>query len=275
MNEKKLSVVIPSYKDPLIHNTLDSLLENSQLGDQLEIIVVLDGYWPVKQIKNDPRIKIIHLGKNRGMKGAINAGMAIAKGEFVGRLDEHSMFCKGYDKFLTDSCKPNQIMTPRRYFLDPIKWAVMEEQGYVDSEKLVIQDCGNGVRKFSGQKWISRDKEFKDVPIFESFAMQGSFWIVPRALWEEAVGAFDSERFGPHQQDSHELTFKVWQKGGELVVNKDVWFAHKYRKFSRTHNNGSPENPANAQLSYKAMIDEYEQYYNDEIVPRMYPNKLK
>ena len=276
MNNIKLSITIPSYKDPLLKKTVEGLLANSELGDGLEIIISLDGYWVnPEDIVDDKRVKYLHLGGNRGMKGAINAGMAIASGEFVGRLDEHCKFCKGYDKLLTDSCKPNQIMTPRRYFLDPVKWEVMEEKGYVDSEKLVIQDCGNGIRKFSGQKWKSRDEKFKDVQIFESFAVQGSFWIIPRALWEKAVGAFDSDRFGPHQQDSHELTFKVWQKGGELVVNKDVWFAHKHRSFSRCHNNGTKENPANAEQSYKSMLDEYEQYYNDVIVPRMYKKENK
>ena len=54
----KLSCVIPSYKDPFLHNTIDSLLDNSELGDQLEVIVVLDSYWPVKPIRQDKRIKI-------------------------------------------------------------------------------------------------------------------------------------------------------------------------------------------------------------------------
>lgn len=265
----KLSCIIPSYKDPLLQKTVDSLLENSELGEGLEIIVVLDGYWPVVPLKDDKRVRIIHHGRNKGMRGAINSGMAIARGEFVGRMDEHCLLGPGYDKILTESCKPNQIMTPRRFFLDPIKWKVMEELDYVDSEKLVIQDVGNGVRKFAGQKWRSRDKQFKDVPIFESYAMQGSFWCTPKKLWDEAVGEFDTENFGPHQGDSHELTFKVWQKGGELVVNRNVWFAHKFRKFPRTHNNGSPENPANAEQSYKHMLDKYETYYNEVILPRM------
>ena len=92
----KLSVVIPSYRDPLLHKTIDSLLENAE--EEIEIIPVLDGYWPDKPIKNDPRIKIVHLGRNRGMRGAINAGVLVSKGEFFMRLDEHCSFGKGYDR---------------------------------------------------------------------------------------------------------------------------------------------------------------------------------
>ncbi|MBI1864015.1 glycosyltransferase, partial [Candidatus Woesebacteria bacterium] len=65
-----LSVVIPSYKDPLLHKTIDSLLENAE--GEIEIIAVLDGYWPSTPIKNEERVRVLHLGKNRGMRRAIN-----------------------------------------------------------------------------------------------------------------------------------------------------------------------------------------------------------
>jgi len=90
-----LSVIIPSYKDPLLHKTIDSLLENAE--GEIEIIPVLDGYWPETPIRSDPRIRIVHLGKNRGMRGAINAGVSVARGEFIMRTDEHCMFAKGFD----------------------------------------------------------------------------------------------------------------------------------------------------------------------------------
>src|SRR5512140_2767356 len=105
----KLSVVIPSWKKPLLHKTIDSLLENSELGDQLEIIAVLDGYWPATPIKDDPRVRVVHLGKNRGMRGAINAGVLVSRGEFIMRTDEHCSFAKGYDRILTETCEPNWI----------------------------------------------------------------------------------------------------------------------------------------------------------------------
>src|SRR3989344_2259379 len=99
----KLSVVIPSYKDPLLQKTIDSLLINSELGKELEIIAVLDGYWPAPQLRDGPRVKILHLGSNRGMRGAINAGVAIAQGEYLMRADEHCSFAKGFDKEIVDN----------------------------------------------------------------------------------------------------------------------------------------------------------------------------
>jgi len=92
-----LSVIIPSYKDPLLNKTIESLLSNAETD--LEVIVVLDGYW-THNIINDKRVKYVHLGKNRGMRGAINAGVAVSRGEYLMRTDEHVMVCPGYDRIL-------------------------------------------------------------------------------------------------------------------------------------------------------------------------------
>lgn len=120
----KLSVVIPSYKDPYLFKTIRDLLDNSELGDQLEIIPVFDGYWPTKDlIIEDPRVRYVHVGSNGGMRRSINTGIALARGEYFMRLDEHCCFAKGYDKELTDTCKENEVMTARRYYLDPEKWS--------------------------------------------------------------------------------------------------------------------------------------------------------
>ena len=259
----KLSVIIPSWKDPYLHNHIDSLLENSVLGNEMEIIVVLDSYWPIKPIKDDPRIVVIHLGKNLGMRGAINAGVRAARGEFLMRTDEHCKFAPGYDKELTDTCQPNWIMTARRYFLDPTTWTVMEDQGYIDHEKLVIQDG----KKFAGQRWKSRDEQQKDVMISETQAMQGSMWVMPKKWWEDVIGELDTELYGPLIQDSHEMTFKTWKAGGKLMLNKNTWFAHKHRSFARTHNNGTSENPANCDAGYAKCLEVWGDYYKNELLP--------
>ena len=256
-----LSVIIPSYKDPLLHKTIDSLLDNC-IGE-IEIIIVLDGYWPEKLIRDDKRIKIIHLGKNRGMRGAINAGVLVSKGEFIMRTDEHVMFAKGFDKEMIESCQPNWIMNARRYFLDPVKWERMDIP-YVDYEKLVIQkdDKGNEI-KFAGQRWHSRDKERKDIMIDETMAMQGSVWCMSRKWWDDVIGELQTEGYGPLIQDSHEMVFKTWQKGGKLMLNKNTWYAHKHRSFSRTHNNGTVENPANCDAGYAYALKIWGSYYEE------------
>lgn len=258
----RLSVVIPDYKDPLLHKTIDSLLDNSGLGDQLEVIAVLDGCWSSKPFRDDYRLKVIHLGKNRGMRGAINAGVDIAQGEFIMRTDEHCIFGKDYDTILTSTCQPNWIVTAPQYFLDADKWEVMDMPP-VYHQKLVIQ----GGVKFAGQRWIERDEKQKDVMISETMAMQGSMWLMPHKWWDDVIGELQTEGYGPLIQDSHEMTFKTWKAGGKLMLNKNTWFAHKHRSFPRTHNNGTAENPANCDAGYKYALDVWKDYYEKEIVP--------
>jgi len=245
-----LSVIIPSYKDPLLNKTVESLLESSELPkDQLEIICVLDGYWT--QPIDDPRVRLVHLGKNRGMREAINAGVAVSRGEFIMRTDEHCMFAPGYDVVLTRDCEDAMIMIPRRYYLDPVKWEIMDMPPN-DCDKLVIDKVH---KKFTGFNWKERAEELKDVPIIETMAFQGSCWCMKRSWWDKVIGKLQTEGYGPLWQDSHEMSFKTWRAGGKLMTNKQTWFAHKHREFPRTHNNGTKENPSNNEASWKYAMD--------------------
>lgn len=250
----KLSVIIPSYKDPLLHKTIDSLLENSELGDQLEVIAVLDGYVPAKPIIKDPRVVVLNLEKNSGMREAINKGIAISKGEFIMRTDEHCSFGPGYDRILTENLEDNWIVTPRRYFLDVEKWEVMDLPPN-DYNKLEIHNPGP---KFYGVDWKSRAEERKDMMIDETMAMQGSCWIMKRAWWDKVIGRLESEGYGTHYQDSMEMVFKTWQAGGKLMVNKNTWHAHKHRKFPRTHDYGGAEKDAGYAYSLNKWMEYYE-----------------
>lgn len=201
------------------------------------------------------------------MRGAINAGVRIAKGEFIMRTDEHSCFAPGYDAILSRDCKSNWIMTPRRYFLDVDKWEVMDLP-YIDYERLTIQNVSDGVRKFAGRPDPRMAEKRKDIMIDETTAMQGSCWFMPRQWWIDVIVELDGERYQPLYQDSHEMVFKTWKAGGKLMVNKNTWHAHKHRSFPRTHNNGTKENPSNNELCWAAMLEDWEDYYLTEIKPK-------
>lgn len=224
----KLSVVIPSYKDPLLHKTVDSLLENSKLGSELEIIVVLDGYMPSKQVKNNPRIKVLRLEQNRGMRNAINSGINISKGEYLMKCDEHCMFDKGFDVKLLSNIKDNWVVIPRRYKLDVKNWVICEDDKEpIDCDKLVV-----GPDKIGGMDWKSRTKERKDVLLDETMVFQGSCWIMSRKHWD-FMGGLQETGYGTFAQEAIEIALKTWLGGGQVMVNKTTWYAHKHRKFGR------------------------------------------
>ena len=250
-----LSVIIPSYKDPWLINTIDSLLKHSELGDQLEVIVVLDGYWPEFKLVEDKRVRYIHLGKNVGMKEAINTGVKIARGEFLMRSDEHCEFGQGYDRILTETCESNWIITPRRYFLDPVKWEVMDIP-FIDYEKLVIQSIGDA-KKYTGYPWPERGEERKDIMIDETMAMQGSVWVMSRSWWDKVIGELVSGDYGTIYQDQHEMIFKTWKAGGKMMVNKKTWFAHRHNSFPRRHDISH----SSQQKELQAFNDAWHDYY--------------
>lgn len=251
-----LSVIIPSYKDPFLHKTVQSILDNA-LGD-IEIIIVLDGYWT--DVIQDPRVRVVHLGQNRGMRRAINAGVSVSRGKYLMRTDEHCMFAQGFDTAITDVIKDDEIMTATRYFLDPVKWEVMDLKPYV-YEKLKIREG-----KFEGQKWESREKRTEMVD--ETMAMQGSFWVMTRSWWDKVIGELQVEGYGPLIQDSTEMIFKTWKAGGRLMVNKNTWYAHKHVSFTRTHQNGTKENPAKNAEGYAYALSLWGDYYRDVICPK-------
>ena len=258
-----LSCIIPSFKDPSLHKTIKSILDNAQ--GEIEIICVLDGYWT--EIIDDPRVKVLHLGKNRGMRDAINAGVAISKGEYLMRTDEHCSFAKGFDKVIIDNMEDNWIVTPTRYELDPIKWKRMNLSP-VNFTKLIIQNVSDGVQKFTAIPWKERDEELKDVMIAETLGMQGSVWVMKKSWWEKVIGELQTEGYGQLIQDSTEMIFKTWKAGGKMMLNKGTWHAHRHRKFGRTHNNGTKENPANCDAGYKYAIDVWGDYYEKVIRPK-------
>lgn len=253
-----VSVIIPSYKDPHLVTTIKSLIA-SAMGE-IEIIPVLDGYWR-HDLPEDTRIRVIHLGKNRGMRDAINAGVRIARGEYIMRTDEHCLFAPGYDTELSGSCQDNWIMTATRYFLDPTEWRLMNLPP-VNYEKLVIQ----GDVKFAGRPWRERDEERKDVLIDETMAMQGSMWLMKKSWWE-TIGELQTEGYGPLYQDSHEMIFKTWKLGGKMMLNKRTWYAHKHRSFKRTHQNGTPENK-HTQDNWLYSLNTWRDYYEQEVRPQ-------
>jgi glycosyltransferase involved in cell wall biosynthesis len=256
----KVSVIIPSYKDPLLHKTINSLLENSELGDQFEVIPVIDGYKLKQPIIKDARVRPLFLKKNTGMRGAINAGVAFSKAEFIMRTDEHCTFGKGFDRILTETFEDNWIVTPRRYFLDPDKWEVMDIPPN-DYNKLKIRNPGP---KFFGVDWPSRTAQRKDIMIDETMAMQGSCWIMKRSWWDKVIGELQVEGYGTHNQDSVEMVFKTWKAGGKLMVNKNTWHAHKHREFPRTHNYGGEL----VRASCRYAIEIWNDYYQNEIRPK-------
>jgi glycosyltransferase involved in cell wall biosynthesis len=253
MDSPSLSIIIPSFKDKYLNKTIESLLLNAR--GSIEIIPVLDGY--PQDVLQDERVHPILLGEKRGMRNAINTGIRMARGEYIGKCDSHCTFGESFDTILTTV--EEGIVVPRRYFLDVDKWEVMDIPP-VDYEKLVIDKERN---KFSGVRWTSRTEERKDIPVDETMAFQGSFWVMKKSWWN-TLGELQEEGYGRFTQEPTELMFKTWKAGGKIYVNKNTWYAHKHRDFSRTHQVSREESDTGFEYALNAWRD----YYESEVKPR-------
>lgn len=227
-----LSVIIASRVDQYLQKTVDDLLEKAE--GEIEIIVILDGYWPSPLLKDDPRVRIVHQGtihNNRGMRAAINTGMALAKGEYVMKCDEHTLWDKGFDVKLKADCEDNWCVIPRRYRLDAEKWEVIEDgRPPVDYmflaypyERPYDRTCG-----LHGALWNRPERN--DILIDDTMSWQGSAWFMKKSYWEELFPeGLDDVNYGSFTQEAQEIGNKVWLTGGRLVVNKKTWYAHLHK----------------------------------------------
>jgi len=91
MHNPLISIIVPIYKvENYIRNCVDSIL--NQTYENLEIILVDDGSPDncgsicEEYLLKDNRIKTIHK-KNGGLSSARNAGLDIARGEYIGFID--------------------------------------------------------------------------------------------------------------------------------------------------------------------------------------------
>ena len=220
----KLSVIIPAYKEPYIQKTIDSLLDVSELGGELEIIPVLDGPWMVGTIRPDFRVRTIQFTRNKGMRAAINAGLESAIGDFVLKVDAHCAFAQGFDRIIVENCEENWLMVPREYSLDENTWGIIKKRRFRDYHYLNFP--GTGFMTPQTDKVTNSKLEIDD-----TMAFQGSCWMANRNFFMENVGFLDDRPYlyGPFAADQLEMGLKYWLKGHSVKVNKKTWYAHLWK----------------------------------------------
>ena len=120
--DPKVSIIIPVYNTPenLLRDCLESA-KNQTLKD-IEIICVDDGSTDGsgkildEYAKADPaRFKVIHQ-ENKGLSGARNSGMEIAKGEYIKFLDS--------DDIIDDVAAEKSYNIAKEYDADIVKYSV-------------------------------------------------------------------------------------------------------------------------------------------------------
>lgn len=256
----KLSVIIPSRWDysadeytkrSFLPQTVADLFKKAA-GD-VEVIVTLDGYWPVDEnntflIADNPNLIIIHRAKAMGMRASINAAAAVAHGEYLMKCDDHCMFAEGYDEVLKADCDRDWIVIPSRYSLDAENWAI-ENNGkprrdyhylcYPNPDK--PHDSG-----MHGVEWWSRCKERLNKPeydIDDTPSFQGSCWFMHKSWFTDFLGGMSEVGYGTFSQEPQEIGMKTWLGGGAVKTNKKTYYCHlhKGKRYGRGYRQNGQE----------------------------------
>lgn len=231
-----VSIIIPSRNEIFLIKTIQDILAKAR-GD-IEVIVVLDGYWPNPQkrehwstpgIVEDKRVHYLHRGQARGMRDGINSAVAVSKGEYILKCDAHVMFDEGFDIKLKADMQDNWVVVPRRKRLDAELWAI-QDVGKPDVDYEFLSSPADKGAK--GMIWTQRIIERLDDPkylIDENLSFQGSCYFMKKNWYTDFLGGLDATGYGQFVRESQEIGLKTWLGGGQLMTNKKTWYAHLHK----------------------------------------------
>ncbi len=225
-----LSIIIPSYKEPYLLQTIDSILDNAK--GKIEIFVNVDDGIPVEFPRNDPRVKFNYPKSPLGMRGGINKGLKVARGKYIMKCDAHCVFGPGFDKIITGNMEENWLVVPRRYSLYADGWKRDMRFPPKDYHYLTYP-VASGIfgKAMFPIEWKARAVERKDHLIDDTMIMQGSCYIANRKYFMKKVGFLDDRvtAYSPFGAEQMEVGLKYWLGGGEVKVNKNTWYAHLFK----------------------------------------------
>lgn len=231
MIDSRVSVLIPSRNEQFLQKTIDGVFKKAK-GD-IEVVVYLDGYWTDPVLKHDPRLVVVHKSKVCGMRSGINSAAAVAKGEYLLKLDGHCLLDEGFDMKLKADCEDDWVVVPTRKRLDAENWCIQETKkpdinymylSYPDDPK----DWGGP--GLHGRLWREKNinPELKKVLIDETMSFQGSCWFLKRDYFYY-LELMDEENYGPFWKEAQEIGLKAFLSGGRVMRNKNTWYAHLHK----------------------------------------------
>jgi glycosyltransferase involved in cell wall biosynthesis len=221
-----ITAIIPARNEKYLMPTIHSLLNNAD--DWVEVIAVLDGYWPDEELIEDPRVKYIHKGIAQGMRPALNSAVAAASGDYILKSDAHCMFEKGYDTALLADMEDNWVVVPRRYRLDVENWKVIEDGRPPIDYMFLTPDL-------HGKIWHRPDLENKMID--DLMSSQGSCYFIKKDYYHE-LELLDQEQYGSFFNEFQEIGLKCWLSGGQVKINKNTWYAHWHKNNGRGYSMG-------------------------------------
>jgi hypothetical protein len=242
----KLSILIPARNEMFLNRTIEDILSN--IEDDTEIIVGLDGQWPEVPIPQDKRVHVVYYNKSIGQRAMTNQLCKMSSAKYVMKVDAHCAFDKGFDRKLTEVMKDNWMLVPTMRNLHAFDWVCEDGHRRYQGPSGVCKECGK--ETIRDMVWIAKTKpesrsycfdsephfqyfnaytkrEGKKPKISESMSVQGSCFMVTRQkYWELRIC---DESFGSWGSQGIEVACKTWLSGGKVKIHRDTWYAHLFR----------------------------------------------
>lgn len=250
----KLSIIIPARNEEFLVQTINDIL--SKTGDETEIIVGLDGYWPPTPIEDNPRVKIFHVSEPIGQRAMSNQLVRLSKSRYVAKVDAHCAFDDDFGNKMLDFFKEvgdDIVAVPIMRNLHAYDWVCPDGHRRYQSPPNPCADCGKPVEK--EVRWIGKPrpestsycfdkephfqyfKEYTKRPEYhkmvsekcynETMSLQGSFFMATRHnYWKYELC---DERAGSWGNQGIEVACAAWLSGLRVLCNHKTWYAHFFR----------------------------------------------
>ena len=211
MNAKKISIIVPVYNVRVyLPKCIDSILKQNY--NQLEIILVDDGSTDGsgelcdKYTTKDSRVKVIHQ-RNGGAACARNAGLRIAKGEYLSFVDS--------DDFLVEGAYSYMIEQLEKYKADVIQC------GFRNVYYNYSIDC------------VALDyiTEFSRVDYLRRFTTDWTCGLLWDKLYRRKI--FDGIEFEEgHKIDDEYFTYQGIMNAKRIIYSPEIIYNYRKRKSS-------------------------------------------
>lgn len=246
----EMSVLIPSREELFLNHTIQDILKN--MRGNTEIIVVLDGAWPIDPIPDDPRVTLIYHPESIGQRAACNEAARVSTAKYVMKLDAHVSVDVGFDAKLLADMQDDWTVVPIMRNLHVYDWVCQKcgERRYQGQTPTHCVKCGN-VQDFVQEiVWKPRPSPnsksycFDSTPKFayfgeyskrpeaqgdltETMSIQGSCFMMTREKYFEL--GMNDESFGSWGSQGIEVACKTWLSGGKVIVNHRTFYSHLFR----------------------------------------------
>lgn len=262
----KLSFLIPARNEEFLIETIEDILAHT--GEESEILVGLDGYWPPKPIADHPRVKIFHVTEPIGQRAMQNQLARLSRARYVAKIDAHCALDDDFGNKMLNFFKENgddMVAVPVMKNLCAFDWVCPEAKPRVrfnaspephrrhQSRSGPCHTCGAPTTK--DLIWTPREKVastsycFDSEPHFQYFneykRRPEYTKMVEEKCYNESMSLQGSffmatrhnywkyelcdERAGSWGNQGIELACAAWLSGLRVLCNHQTWYAHMFR----------------------------------------------